>query len=183
MNQSIKLGVYHWQLFAGTDSFYPDDLPEDWRLSYFSNEFESACIDAGWILENPVLWGDMIEDLDDRFTLAIGLESAHQWNRLHDVTELPAQVDMLLLEKDEKGLGSGFELFHQGNCWSPEHPVISRLALLPSDASLKQYRLWIEQWIESNHDSEQALLLWLDGAKTPYRQLGELRSLIELMGY
>lgn len=183
MNQSIKLGVYHWQLFAGDDTFYPEDLPEDWRLSYFGNEFESACIDADWVLSNHGLWDDMTEGLDDRFCLVIELEDIQQWSRLHDVTEIPGQIDMLMLEAGEKDIPVDFNVFRRVDCWSPEKPKPSGLALMPSTATLKQYRQWIDQWMDNEIDADEVRLLWLDGSKTSYRQLIELRSLIELMGY
>ena len=41
---SITLGVSNWQDFAADGGYYPDDLPQDWKLSYFANEFSSACL-------------------------------------------------------------------------------------------------------------------------------------------
>lgn len=185
MNQSIQLGVYHWQLFADDASFYPEDLPEDWRLSFYANEFETACIDADWILDNRAGWANLVEDLDDRFCLAIGIEHDQQWHRLHDVTEIPDQVDMLILDvTGSNHVATDLQLIHRSDCWSPEQPSASRLAVLPSSATLKQYRQWIDQWMGIGTDAEQEVRwLWLDGTKTSYRQLAELRSLIELMGY
>jgi hypothetical protein len=38
-----------WDPSPTDDAFYPDDLPEEWRLAYFSNELQG-------VLLEPVLW-------------------------------------------------------------------------------------------------------------------------------
>jgi hypothetical protein len=44
---SINLGAYGWRYEHWLTSFYPDDLPvddEDWRLTYYSNEFNAVLV-------------------------------------------------------------------------------------------------------------------------------------------
>lgn len=60
----LELAAYGWASPAWS-AFYPEDLPEEWRLDYYSNEFTSlvipagdwaaASIDqaAGWLAEAP----------------------------------------------------------------------------------------------------------------------------------
>ena len=38
-NHTVMVGAIGWEYPSWRDSFYPEDLPEDWRLSYYSNEF------------------------------------------------------------------------------------------------------------------------------------------------
>lgn len=44
MKQTINLGSYGWQHGHWLKTFYPDDLPEDWRLSFYSNEFNTVLV-------------------------------------------------------------------------------------------------------------------------------------------
>lgn len=48
MKIDIKTGAYGWRHSAWLNSFYPDDLPaegeEDWRLAYYSNEFNTVLV-------------------------------------------------------------------------------------------------------------------------------------------
>lgn len=39
MEYSVLVGATGWEFGPWEQSFYPEDLPEDWRLSYYSNEF------------------------------------------------------------------------------------------------------------------------------------------------
>lgn len=39
-----RLALGHWGLPEAASGFYPDDLPEDWRLAFYANEFHAlAC--------------------------------------------------------------------------------------------------------------------------------------------
>ena len=48
MKITINLGAYGWRHKHWLKSFYPEDLPvyrsEDWRLSYYSNEFNAVLV-------------------------------------------------------------------------------------------------------------------------------------------
>jgi hypothetical protein len=50
-----------WDPSSGDADFYPDDLPEDWRLTYFANELNAVALDAVvWRLADAgriVQWG------------------------------------------------------------------------------------------------------------------------------
>lgn len=46
MKQTINLGSYGWLHQDWINSFYPEDLPADWRLGYYSNEFNTVLVPA-----------------------------------------------------------------------------------------------------------------------------------------
>ena len=52
MKQSIILGAYGWRHRHWSGPFYPEDLPvggcEDWRLAYYSNEFNAVLVPADY---------------------------------------------------------------------------------------------------------------------------------------
>ena len=52
MKHSINLGAYGWRHPHWLNTFYPEDLPvsepEDWRLTYFSNEFNAVLVPASY---------------------------------------------------------------------------------------------------------------------------------------
>ena len=58
MKQSINLGAYGWRHRHWLNSFYPEDLPVeadgDWRLSYYSNEFNAVLLPIDYWQENPI---------------------------------------------------------------------------------------------------------------------------------
>ncbi len=43
MTTSIEVAAYGWQ-GAAWDGFYPDDMPVEWRLDYYANEFFAVVV-------------------------------------------------------------------------------------------------------------------------------------------
>lgn len=71
MNECIKVGVFDWADFPAEKGFYPDDLPAEWKLAYYSNEFDSACLSLPVLAENSNLLLESIEDLAESFELSL----------------------------------------------------------------------------------------------------------------
>lgn len=40
----LIVGAYGWDYDAWSGDFYPDDLPVEWRLSYYANEFNGVLV-------------------------------------------------------------------------------------------------------------------------------------------
>lgn len=53
MNKScarVTVAAYGWSHPGWCGNFYPDDLPEDWQLSYYSNEFRAVVVPvSAWV--------------------------------------------------------------------------------------------------------------------------------------
>jgi len=48
MPTSMEIAAYGWQSPAW-NGFYPDDIPDDWRLDYYANEFYAVVVPwAAW---------------------------------------------------------------------------------------------------------------------------------------
>ena len=64
---SIELVARDWNHLDWCGSFYPDGLPEDWRLTYFANAFEATLIPLSvWRSQAEVL-GQWANDVPTRF--------------------------------------------------------------------------------------------------------------------
>lgn len=46
MTKGIRLGAMDWRDPAWTGSFYPADMPEEWRLSYYAGQFNCVFLEA-----------------------------------------------------------------------------------------------------------------------------------------
>lgn len=192
MGYCIKVGVYAWGRFARDEGFYPEDLPADWRLQFFSNEFQTACVEFDrWAnADEP---GEMVEDLPDGFALALCVDDGMGW---HSVDELlgrcGVKVDCLVSASAKPpraagltGVLAGIPFVGREQLWTPQASGVaeySSIALLPGQGHPRQYREWIEQWL-ATAPSREELILWLDGATCDYKTLAECRQLVELMGY
>jgi hypothetical protein len=203
MNQSISVGVFDWVNFPSQAEFYPDDLPEEWRLVYFSNEFNSACVKLAGLETNLQLLCEWVEDLPTSFELCLYVEHIGQISMIQTLLQQEGcQIDALisdpqedynLLQKPELQslLSSSTAVCPPSICeyrhiWTPENRVTenNRFAIIPVADNMRQNRQWIEQWLKDTESSShpESKSLWLSGAHASYQQLSEIRTLIELMG-
>jgi hypothetical protein len=179
MQQTLRVGVYDWHSFSTDNSFYPEDMPAEWRLAYYANEFETACI----CLTPQILQSsddlEWLEDLPAGFQLFVDEQTIKVQK-----SELLPQLKNFKTVLSAAGIAAADQYINAADCWKPDEPVCSNFALMPGAATLKQYRQWIERWIELSvgHDGQQDQILWLQGGSTRYSTLAELRTLVELMG-
>ena len=63
---TIVCGSLGWDHPSLLQSFYPEDLPEDWRLTYYANEFSAVLLPrACWVgvsLEQLRVWRDDVSE-------------------------------------------------------------------------------------------------------------------------
>jgi len=189
MDYSIKVGVFDWQGFACDGGFYPEDLPQEWRLQFYSNEFATACIDLNaWMSGEHDC--ETFEDLRDSFELSLAVRDE---SALRHAETLSSQCQLrlhALINDDAESCplaasplaGSSWQC--RSTLWTPASTLArsSSIALLPGAQGLRQYRGWIEQWLATAPPGDR-LSLWLDGANTDYKTLADCRQLVELMGF
>jgi len=197
MQKNIKVGIFDWVQFPQENNFYPEDLPQDWRLSYFSNEFETACIDLASPSLHPDLLTEWVDELPDSFELCFVLSRLSHLEQLTElVDQVAVKINYLIVNSQQQNnafINDVFESVQDWkyrpqqvisvlSLWTPETPLKpSNIALMPAVDDMRLYREWIELWLEENN--QQELSLWLDGDSATYSTLGQLRTLVELMGY
>jgi len=55
-DNTISVGAYDWDHAHWLGNFFPDDLPEDWRLSYYANEYAAVLVpETKWRSESAAL--------------------------------------------------------------------------------------------------------------------------------
>jgi hypothetical protein len=195
------VGVYHWNDFPGHGDFYPEDLPREWRLSYYANEFNSACVDISALVRIPKLLMELTEDLHERFELSLFLDSETQFELLSELRQQEVRISYFMVESEAirqalirylgdsarslEGFADVQQIIAIHQCWAPQaQHRSSSIALLPGDASPRQLREWIERWTSFDDGlPSRSLTLWLDARSTGYEDLTACRTLVELMGF
>lgn len=200
MQRAIRVGIFDWCEFAKTSGFYPEDLPDEWRLDFYSNEFHSACLALKCIAEQPQRLRDWSEDLDPGFELSIAVQTslelqvllelcAEDWLQLHFLILDGYPRDQLLHDErallllERTGMNTTERIIELSTAWMPgcSGQVHAPLALMPGGATIRQYRAWVEQWLQSS--SQEYLTLWFRGDSADYGTLADSRTLVELMGF
>ena len=73
----VLIGAADWQVEQWTSSFYPDDLPTEWQLSYYANAYRTTQIDcAYWQAEQRLdELAELLEDCPASFQPVLVLRS------------------------------------------------------------------------------------------------------------
>ena len=80
MSHTISAGAYGWRHAHWSNTFYPQDLPsggaeddaEDWRLSYYSNQFDSVMIPVDyWSSDIIVDCESWLDDVHEQFRFVV----------------------------------------------------------------------------------------------------------------
>jgi len=71
-DKNIQVGAYGWLHPHWERSFYPDDMPAEWFLSYYSNEFNTVMVPADyWIKDEGFNCEEWLDDIHDDFRFYI----------------------------------------------------------------------------------------------------------------
>lgn len=71
MKKSINLGARGWRNRHWLNTFYPEDLPEDWQLTYYSNVFNTVLVPADYWQMLAVDCEDWRDNVHDDFSFFI----------------------------------------------------------------------------------------------------------------
>ena len=87
----LLIGAYGWRHPQWAGSFYPDDMPEDWWLPYYSNEFSVVLVPECDIHNAVGISSDMIEswgdDVNDGFLFFIELNDIQNCQKVVSLLE------------------------------------------------------------------------------------------------
>ncbi len=184
-DRPLRFGTLGWRNAGWAESYYPEDLPEDWQLGYYANEQAAIMLPAaswagrppaelgGWADETPedfrwYLLGDAAYDADTQQTLASVLGA-----RLGGLLwpQSPAPEGWLAPLEDMPDRVSG---------WGDAEGL--RVALLHVEGlDLRAQRSVLER-IKPLLDADRTAALILTGDAVTPAMARELQTVAELMG-
>jgi len=66
-DKTIRVGACDWDHPQWLSHFYPDDLPEDWRLTFYANVFSTVLVSEAKWQANNVDFEQWAEDVPEGF--------------------------------------------------------------------------------------------------------------------
>ena len=67
-NSLVLVGAVDWQHPAWRDRFYPEEMPDDWLLSYYNSQFNAVYLPAAvWQAASEASWAQWLDDTLDGF--------------------------------------------------------------------------------------------------------------------
>jgi hypothetical protein len=71
---SIQLGARGWDFPAWHGGYFPEDLPPEWRLTYYANDFRQVLVPEGcWAVAEPAQGRLWREDVSETFRFYLEL--------------------------------------------------------------------------------------------------------------
>lgn len=183
MSEPLRVGVFDWPEFAPGNDFYPPDLPPEWRLNYYANAFETACLPLSVLPREPEQRQEWLDSLPEGFRLGLLLETPADGQALPQPDELGgARPGWLVGETGGCDHPAWAGYLPTDRLWRPGNADFAPVALLPAADSISRTRQWIESWVSLSEDPEALDSLWVAGGSVTPQQLEQLRQLVELMG-
>lgn len=173
MNSRLEIGAAGWQYPSWSENFYPEELPPEWQLAFYSNEFRFCMIHwSDWhAASNETLeqWADDIEppfrfflqlplqQLEHASTLPVALQEHIEGLVISDNNELTHFPDTLLALAQQFTLHLDMpvatDMVYPENilpCWRNKRPDHARYQLaIISDPELGKDLRGLRHHIES----------------------------------
>jgi hypothetical protein len=144
--ENLQIGTYGWQYDSWLGEFYPEDLPADWQLDYFSNAFRVVLVpQSAWLAWSDAELQAINEAVEAPFYFYFAVETA---------------LDIRLLQQLEKIVAVLKSQVTGVVVWSEERFNQTELAGLPVTLVSTQYRLPGWRWLCQG--------LWMSGQPLAY---------------
>ena len=85
----LVVGASGWLHEHWVDTYYPEDIPDEWRLGFYANEFNALLVPWEQWKESVAALSEGLEDTDDDFHLYLKLPDTVQPlpNHLSEIAE------------------------------------------------------------------------------------------------
>lgn len=148
---SIRVGACGWDHAHWQGTFYPDDLPDEWRLNYYANEFSTVLITED-------AWRSKLEKLDE-------------W-----IEEVPEGFLFYLQSSVDKPPELAQIKAQLGECFAGILSATSTAVMIEfSSKSLREWREWLEQ------NASQLRAIFITDENLSVKKLSEFKSLVEIL--
>lgn len=113
MKISPTVGALGWLHESWLGQFYPEDMPLEWRLAFYANEFETVLVpQAQWLDLQASEMEDWIAEVGESFSFFLQCQLAHsrdislmKTNLSHDIFDHEQIAGLVLtIDKDLKGV-------------------------------------------------------------------------------
>ena len=200
MKQTINLGAYGWRHRHWSGIFYPEDLPvaddEDWRLAYYSNEFNAVLVPVDyWLAAQSADYEEWLDSVHADFQFFVECRASMLDSlALADLTaalkKLSPQLSALVFLDDDQPMPESVKQPFIELAASLQVELIDVAAdaacflLLEDDLSdLRAIRATVEQFAAQRDDALIESTIIVNHAQLQAGDLSKFRSMLEIMGY
>lgn len=184
---SLQIGSIGWQHAHWDTAFYPEDLPADWRLTYYANEFSCVLLPLAALVAEELDVAQLCDDVPDGFTFYLLHEDAPWSSQLDDLAG--AFGDRLGAIINDGGLTPDTDLpvlqLHAGNTagavWTVDQAAGSGVGMLAlEEPDPRRWRGQLEAFRDQSDGNLRAL--FVSDQHPNMAAMQQLKTLVELMG-
>ena len=200
----VHIGTIHWDHKKWNDSYYPDDIPDEWKLAFYANDFSAIVLPENlWRTAEIEALAEYLEDLDEQFAVYCLLETG-----CLDEQEIAAVKSLLdpyfrgfIVKQSQLSTGKdnylddciypladGVGNSNSGTRYWAELPISTQQPLevlfVSREADLKKLRQYFEQVRQQLEHGKEVLIAVTPADSEPAPDiefLQQLRTLLELM--
>lgn len=155
-NYRYLLGAQGWEHAAWLGNFYPEDLPAEWRLSFYNTEFECVYLPyAFWQPQTDAVFLSWKRDTLPHFRFLL---------------ECPNDIREGEIDSAQARLGASL-----GDKAVLLDSAAPSVIALPANIDLKQFAQTLQ--------NEQAAPVYLISREADLAQLQQVRTLLQVLGY
>jgi hypothetical protein len=200
---NLQLAAVGWDHDRWEIEFYPDDLPVQWRLAYYSNEFRAVLVPPSyWQVQTISEMAQWYEDVPPRFRFylqpSLTLSASPDWYRvvqslgflreklagfILDMPKRQAESQINQLRQCYPDVGIFYPLKISAmqepiRCWCDERGHYAGWLDCMQKPSPKSLRLFIEQFVTRVGSGEGTLFI-----KGDITSLRDASTIAQLLGY
>lgn len=173
----ILIGACGWDQTGLTQSYYPADLPAEWRLSYFANEYKTVWVPSNcWRSWTDTDISAIAKDMPERFRMVLELNGGGTDQISSISVKIPQIVGACVYPE------AGDSFFRAGTLISTNNDIVIAFVDMDKCRSLRELRVRLESWIDDSATASTALI-FVESPQNVAKYLQEIKILIELMGY
>jgi len=204
--KNIQIGAFGWQHSGWVDTYYPDDLPEDWQLDFYSHHFAIVLVpESEWLQASEDEIEQWLEDVNDGFEFLFAVNQSsitevvtkqlsvikHKLaQNFAGIVVTPMQGN--LEESDANRLkaltpvyidDAGSSADEYTSCWRKESLVknaeIGFITLKDTD-TLRDVRASIEAFLEQSGDQQTAYMIF-EGDSPSAKTMQDTQVVIQML--
>lgn len=194
---ALRVFARGWDFDAWQQDFYPQDLPEDWRLGFYANEFRGVLVpDAVWRQAGAAELADWFGDLAAPFAVYLEINAAVPAERVATLqAALPAGLlqGLVLVAAGFEAPDWGVPVYRDADaagpagprCWRPGREQGDGLGLIelgpnqvPPPRALREQ---LEAFLQASRGREQATLI-VTGSPPSIAAMRDLEVMGQLLG-
>ena len=183
---NLRVGAYGWKHENWLDSFYPEDLPGDWQLTYYANEFSCVLMPAHYLLADDCDIEQWLDDVPDTFKFYVEWPDSDVDDDLllNQLLMFGDQLSGILIKRSRQ-LATKIPVYCWSGCkmqqqlWQPDNQGQSGVAAIAIDGhDLKTQKHWLQKFQKDTINELKAVFLMDENLDI--KQLNEFKILVEL---